>query len=72
MLKRLLYGNATVLKNKRRYWNNFNCVVAVLTSGVDLNQLHYMQKDSDFLGQILPKCIFPEFCGVTPTMDVAY
>lgn len=51
------------LKKKGRYWSNFCCAVAVLTSGVDLNQFHYMQKDSDFLGQILPKCIFPEFSG---------
>lgn len=58
-------------KRKESYWNNFICGVAALPSGVDLNQFHYMQKDSNFLGQILPKCIFAEICGVTPAMNLA-
>lgn len=58
-------------KKKENYWNNLICGVAALPSGVDLNQFLYMQKDSDFLGQILPKCIFPEICGVTPAMNLA-
>lgn len=58
-------------KKTPTYWNNLICGIAALPLGVDLNQFHYMQKGSHFLGQVLPKCIFPEICGVTPAMNLA-